>query len=105
MLLGTVGNQGASLICGRAASKILGAVKAVAHGLGALGTIHVLAAVITVLLQDSVSPGRTGRHWDRYERGSADAARSRASDPAAARAEPAAVLGLRRCTARAARRT
>jgi hypothetical protein len=37
--------------------------------------------------------------------GSADAARSRATDPAAARAEPAAILGLRRCTARAARRT
>src|ERR1017187_7618796 len=41
----------------------------------------------------------------RYRRGSADAARSRATDPAATRAEPAAILGLRRCTARAARRT
>jgi hypothetical protein len=41
----------------------------------------------------------------RYRRGSADAARSRATDPAAIRAEPAAILGLRRCTARAARRT
>jgi hypothetical protein len=40
-----------------------------------------------------------------YRRGSADAARSRATDPAASRAEPAAILGLRRCTARAARRT
>jgi hypothetical protein len=40
-----------------------------------------------------------------YRRGSADAARSRASDPAATRAEPSAILGLRRCTARAARRT
>jgi hypothetical protein len=40
-----------------------------------------------------------------YRRGSADAARSRATDPAATRAEPAAILGLRRCTARAARRT
>ena len=33
------------------------------------------------------------------------AARSRATDPAATRAEPTAILGLRRCTARAARRT
>jgi hypothetical protein len=41
----------------------------------------------------------------RYRRGSADAARSRATDPAATRAEPAAILGLRRGTARAARRT
>jgi hypothetical protein len=40
-----------------------------------------------------------------YRRGSAAAARSRATDPAASRAEPAAILGLRRCTARAARRT
>ena len=40
-----------------------------------------------------------------YRRGSAAAARSRATDPAATRAEPAAILGLRRCTARAARRT
>jgi hypothetical protein len=40
-----------------------------------------------------------------YRRGSADAARSRATDPAAIRAEPTAILGLRRCTARAARRT
>ena len=40
-----------------------------------------------------------------YRRGSADAARSRATDPAATRAEPTAILGLRRCTARAARRT
>ena len=40
-----------------------------------------------------------------YRRGSADAARSRATDPATARADPAAVLGLRRCTARATRRT
>ena len=54
---------------------------------------------------NSASPERTGRHWDRYRRGSADAARSRATAAAAARAEPAAVLGLRRCTARAARRT
>jgi hypothetical protein len=37
--------------------------------------------------------------------GSADAARSRATDPAATKAEPAAILGLRRCTARAARTT
>ena len=35
----------------------------------------------------------------------ADAARSRATDPAATRVEPTAILGLRRCTARAARRT
>ncbi len=41
----------------------------------------------------------------RYRRGSADAARSRATAPAAIRAEPAAILGLRRCTARATRRT
>jgi hypothetical protein len=41
----------------------------------------------------------------RYRRGSADAARSRATDPAATRAEPTAILGLRRCTALAARRT
>src|ERR1035438_2769355 len=41
----------------------------------------------------------------RYRRGSVDTARSRATDPAAIRAEPAAILGLRRCTARAARRT
>jgi hypothetical protein len=34
-----------------------------------------------------------------------DAARSQATDPAATSAEPAAILGLRRCTARAARRT
>ena len=40
-----------------------------------------------------------------YRRGSADAARSRATDPAATRAEPTAILGLRRRTARAARRT
>ena len=40
-----------------------------------------------------------------YRRGSADAARSRATDPATAKAAPAAVLGLRRCTARATRRT
>ena len=40
-----------------------------------------------------------------YRSGSADAARSRATDPAATRAEPAAILGLRRCTAQAARRT
>ena len=37
-----------------------------------------------------------------YRRGSAAAARSRATDPAATRADPAAILGLRRCTARAA---
>ena len=36
-----------------------------------------------------------------YRRGSAEAARSRATDPAATRAEPAAILGLRSCTARA----
>ena len=54
---------------------------------------------------NSASPERTGRHRDRYRRGSADAARSRASDPAAATTEPAAVLGLRRWAARAARRT
>ena len=40
-----------------------------------------------------------------YRRGSAAAARSRATDPAAARAEPAAILGLRRCTDQAARTT
>jgi len=40
-----------------------------------------------------------------YRSGSADAARSRASDPATTRAEPTAILGLRRCTARAARGT
>lgn len=39
-----------------------------------------------------------------YRSGSADAARSRATDPATTRAEPTAVLGLRRCTARATRR-
>ena len=43
-------------------------------------------------------PGRACCYW----RGSADAARSRASDPAADRARPAAILGLRCCTARAA---
>ena len=36
-----------------------------------------------------------------YRSGSADAARSRATDAAATRAHPAAILGLRRCTARA----
>jgi hypothetical protein len=36
-----------------------------------------------------------------YRSGSADAARSRATDPATTRAYPAAILGLRRCTARA----
>jgi hypothetical protein len=46
-------------------------------------------------------PGRACCYW----RGSADAARSRASDPAADRARPAAILGLRCCTARAASRT
>ena len=40
-----------------------------------------------------------------YRRGSADAARSRATDPAATRAHPAAILGLRRCTARATQGT
>jgi len=39
-----------------------------------------------------------------YRSGSADAARSRATDPATTRAEPAAILGLRRCTARGTRR-
>src|SRR6185369_6872010 len=66
--------------------------------------VTVLTAVITALLQDSASSGRTGRHWDRYGRGSADAARSRATAPATTRAEPAAVLGLRRRTARGTRR-
>jgi hypothetical protein len=54
-------------------------------------------------------PGALLSRWPpracRYRRGSADAARSRATDPAATRADPAAILGLRRCTARAARRT
>jgi hypothetical protein len=36
-----------------------------------------------------------------YRSGSAAAARSRATDPATTRAHPAAILGLRRCTARA----
>src|ERR1035437_1003347 len=40
-----------------------------------------------------------------YRSGSADAARSRATDPAATRAHPAAILGLRRCTARATQGT
>ena len=40
-----------------------------------------------------------------YRRGSAAAARSRATDPAATRAHPAAILGLRRCTARATQGT
>ena len=40
-----------------------------------------------------------------YRRGSTAAARSRATDPATTRAEPAAILGLRRCTARGTRRT
>ena len=40
-----------------------------------------------------------------YRSGSADAARSRATDPATTRAEPAAILGLRRCTARATQGT
>ena len=39
-----------------------------------------------------------------YRRGSADAARSRATAPAATKAEPTAILGLRRCTARGTRR-
>ena len=54
-------------------------------------------------------PRLHGRRWRLrarcYRSGSADAARSRASDPAATRAEPTAILGQRRCTARAARRT
>ena len=40
-----------------------------------------------------------------YRSGSAAAARSRAADPATTRAHPAAVLGLRRCTARATQGT
>ena len=40
-----------------------------------------------------------------YRSGSADAARSRATAPATTRAEPAAILSLRRCTARGTRRT
>src|SRR5208337_1975358 len=40
-----------------------------------------------------------------YRSGSAAAARSRATDPAATRAHPAAILGLRRCTARATQGT
>ena len=40
-----------------------------------------------------------------HRRGSADAARSRATDPAATRAHPAAILGLRCCTARATQGT
>jgi hypothetical protein len=40
-----------------------------------------------------------------YWSGSADAARSRATDPATTRAHPAAILGLRRCTARATQGT
>jgi hypothetical protein len=40
-----------------------------------------------------------------YRSGSAVAARSRATDPAATRAYPAAIRGLRRCTARATKRT
>ena len=40
-----------------------------------------------------------------YRSGSADAARSRATDPATIRTDPATILGLRRCTARAAHRT
>ena len=39
-----------------------------------------------------------------YRSGSADAARSRATDPATTRAEPTAILGRRRCPARATRR-
>jgi len=53
---------------------------------------------------NSASPERTGRHWDRYGKGSADAARSRATAPAMSRTEPAAILGLRRRTARGTRR-
>ena len=40
-----------------------------------------------------------------YRSGSADAARSRATDAAATRAHPAAILGLRCCTARASQGT
>jgi hypothetical protein len=40
-----------------------------------------------------------------YRSGSADAARSRATAPTTTRADPAAILGLRRCTARGTRRT
>src|SRR6266566_1228427 len=40
-----------------------------------------------------------------HRRGSAAAAHSRATDPATTRAEPAAILGLRCCTARGTRRT
>ena len=40
-----------------------------------------------------------------YRSGSAAAARSRATDPAMTRAHPAAILGLRRCTARATQGT
>ena len=40
-----------------------------------------------------------------YRSGSAAAARSRAADPAATRAHPAAIRGLRRCTARATQGT
>jgi hypothetical protein len=49
-------------------------------------------------------PG-SGARCSCYRRGSADAARSRATDPAVTRADPTATLGLRRCTARTARRT
>ena len=40
-----------------------------------------------------------------YRSGSAAAARSRATDPAMTRAHPMAILGLRRCTARATQGT
>jgi hypothetical protein len=62
----------------------------------------------TVELSVSRRPpgGSGGNHRTRCHRsGSADAARSRATDPATTRAYPTAIRGLRRCTARAAHGT
>ena len=66
-----------------------------------------LGAAVVVCHWGPAPGGGVGWHGGacRYRRGSAAAARSRATDPAASRAEPTAILGLRRCTARAARRT
>jgi hypothetical protein len=68
------------------------------------GFADAVRAWLLVLL-DGDTRARPRSHASCYRRGSADAARSRATDPAATRAEPTAILGLRRCTARAARRT
>jgi len=65
----------------------------------------VALAGVAVLAGPGVLSSRRPLRARCYRSGTAAAARSRAADPAMTRAHPAAILGLRRCTARATQGT